>query len=121
MAKRVISRITDSVNCSVFAESSGLMFVVSGDFDGFLLLGTVKLAINYRVARDDLHILARLGAQDRIHKVGKVADRVPRGPQGDAVFTGMVPGSPEFDTPQSILHAPSTNGPEPFAEIRVEN
>ncbi len=73
-ARRVISRITDSVNCPAFAERRGL--VADG---AFWLCGihsaaaSVELAINVRVARDDFDVLARLRERNRIHEFGELA------------------------------------------------
>src|ERR1700728_480138 len=92
MANRVISRITDSVNCAVFEESSGLMFAVRGEFDGFIFLATIQLAINVCVTRDYFHILARFGERDRVHKLSEVAIRLTRGPRSHAVFASIVRG-----------------------------
>src|SRR5271156_4364865 len=74
-ARRVISRITDSVNWPALKESSGLAFAVRGEFDGFIwlrLFGPVKLAIDFRVAADDFDVLASLGKRNRVHKLGHV-------------------------------------------------
>src|ERR1700683_8334 len=92
MANRVISRITDSVNCAVFEESSGLMLAVRGEFDGIIFLATIQLAINVRVARNYFYILARLGEGDRVHKLSQVPIRLPCGPQSYAVFASIVRG-----------------------------
>src|SRR5580704_4998910 len=90
MANRVISRITDSVNCAVFDESSGQMFAVRGEFDRFIFLATIQLAINVSVARDYFHVLARLGERDRVHELSEVPIRLPCGPLRHTVFASIV-------------------------------
>src|SRR5580658_3235119 len=92
MANRVISRITDSVNCAVFEESSGRMLAIRGEFDGFIFLTTIQLAVNVCVARNYFHIFARLGERDRVDKFSEVPVRLPRVPQSHTVFASIVRG-----------------------------
>src|ERR1700693_5302991 len=70
-ARRVISRITDSVNCPAFAESRALAMARSG-WAGFILpLFPVEFSIHAGVARDDLYILARLGERNRVDELSE--------------------------------------------------
>src|ERR1700691_5408509 len=68
MARRVISRITDSVNCSALRESRGLVAAAASGFAGFVF-SAIESAINVRVAAHDLHVLARFGEWDRFHEL----------------------------------------------------
>src|ERR1700683_2268152 len=119
MANRVISRITDSVNCAVLEESSGLMLAIRGEFDGFIFLATIQLAVNVSVARNYFNIFARLGERNRVHKFSEVPIRLTRGPQSHAVFASIVRGKRRFDTAEIIFQTRHIDGAQPYVVIRV--
>src|SRR5580658_5789510 len=102
-ARRVISRITDSVKRSAFAERRGLGCVLAtGDgFAGFIRR-SVKLAIDVRVARDDFNVFARFGERNRIDEFRGFAIRLARGPGDDAVFSRIVRGQGRFDAAELL-------------------
>ena len=52
----------------------------------------VKPAIDIRVARHDLHVLACLGERNRVHEFGSLAIRLPCRPKCHSVFSGIVRG-----------------------------
>src|SRR5580704_11660600 len=101
-ARRVISRITDSVNCPAFAERRALSATRSrpglGGTGFILSLRPVEFSIDFRVARDDFDVLARFGERNRIYEFGNLAVVLPRGPLRDAVFPGIVRGQRRFHT-----------------------
>src|ERR1700731_612977 len=90
-ARRVISRMTDSVNWPALAESLALTASARCGLAGFIL-HSVNLAINFRVARDNFDILARLGERNRVHKFRDFAIRLAGVPLPHAVFAGIVRG-----------------------------
>src|SRR3974377_1433137 len=89
MAKRVISRITDSVKRSAFAESFGLVATTDAGAAG-VVLGSIEPTINLMIAGDDLHVLARLGERDRVDKLSCVAIGLPGVPQLDPILARVV-------------------------------
>src|SRR5277367_3394199 len=91
-ARRVISRMTDSVKRSALEESFGLAAAARSGWAGFIGLHSVNPAINVCVACDDLHVLARLRERDGIHEFGSLAIRLPRRPQVHAIFSRIVRG-----------------------------
>src|ERR1700723_3209233 len=91
-ARRVISRITDSVKRSAFRDSFGLAARARSGWAGFIWLSSIEPAINIRVSRHDLHVLARFGERNRVHKLGRLAVRLPRCPEWHPIFTGIVRG-----------------------------
>src|SRR6202048_4387859 len=69
-ARRVISRITDSVNCAALAERRSLVAMARSALMGFILwLRSVEFAVNAGVARDDFDVLAGFSERNRIHKL----------------------------------------------------
>jgi hypothetical protein len=58
-ARRVISRMNDSANCSAFADSLDLTAAAGAGFAGFIF-DAIQSAIDIGVARYDLNVLARL-------------------------------------------------------------
>src|SRR5882762_3686437 len=94
-AKRVISRMTDSVNWPALAEILALASAARFGLAGFIL-HPVNLAINFRVARDDFNVFARLGEWNRVHKFRDFAVRLASVPLSDAVFSRIVRGQRRF-------------------------
>src|SRR5579862_578033 len=78
-ASRVISRMTDSVNCSALRERRGLVAVADSGFAGFVF-SAIEPAVDVRVASHDLHILARFRERNRLHKFRGFAIVLPRRP-----------------------------------------
>src|SRR5579862_6575396 len=77
-ARRVISRITDSVNCAALAERRSLVAMARSALMGFILwLRSVEFAVNAGVTRDDFNVLASLGKRNRIHKLRDFAVVLP--------------------------------------------
>src|SRR5580698_4830226 len=73
MAKRVISRMTDSVKVATLRDSSMLLAAVAGcGFGGFILL-SVEFAVNLGVAGDEFHVLARFGERNRVDELSGLA------------------------------------------------
>jgi hypothetical protein len=62
-ARRVISRMTDSVNCSAFADSFDLTAAAGAGFAGSIF-DAIQSAIDIGVARYDLNVLAGLRERD---------------------------------------------------------
>src|SRR5580700_2609849 len=95
-ARRVISRMTDSVNCAALDESRGLVAGASSGFAWFILCAShglrraVQLTIDVGVACNDFDILTSFGERDRIHKFGRLAIGLAGGPESDAIFSGVV-------------------------------
>src|SRR5277367_481443 len=118
-ARRVISRITDSVKRSAFRESVGLAARARSGWAGFICLSSIKPAINVRVARHDLHVLSRLGERNRVHEFGGLAVRLPRRPKHDAVFSGVVRGQRGFGVAELFFQSSDIHGSEPDIVIGV--
>src|SRR5271165_2558476 len=88
-ARRVISRITDSVNCSALRESLELTGAPGPDFAGFIL-GTIQSAVDVRVSRYDLNVLARFGERNRLHKFRRLAIILPSRPRRHTIFARII-------------------------------
>src|SRR5271170_3014306 len=79
IAKRVISRMTDSVKRPALAESFGLVAASRSSGAGFILR-SIQPAIDFGVARHNLDVLARFGKRNRFHKLSRLAIVLPCGP-----------------------------------------
>src|SRR5579863_539190 len=112
MARRVISRITDSVNCSALRESVGLVAAVRPSGAGFIVF-LIKLAINFGVARNDFDVLARFGERNRVDEFGRLPVRLPLSPSDYAIFARIVRGERRFDTAKLLLQIREIRGAEP--------
>src|SRR5580704_16302243 len=105
-ARRVISRITDSVNCDAFAESCALAITARSGWAGFIwFLCPVNFAVDARIARDDLYIFARLSKRNRVNELSNLAVILSRVPLRDALFTRIVRGQRRFHTSEIVFQA----------------
>src|SRR5690348_252715 len=123
-ASRVISRITDSVNCSAFAESmrrascvivdsfmvetkslgsggkKARLMVMAGSGgryrDGGRNAGAVNHAVDFGVAQNDLHVVARFRERDRFHEFRNFVVIAFGAPKRDAIFAGVKRGQRIF-------------------------
>src|SRR5580704_8845754 len=96
MARRVISRMTDSVKSLTLWESSMLVAAAGGcGFAGLIVL-PVKLPVNFRVARDEFDILAGLRERNRVDEFGGLAIRLARSPLRNSGFSSIVRGQRGF-------------------------
>src|SRR5277367_450219 len=118
-ARRVISRITDSVKRSAFRESVGLAARARSGWAGFIWLSSINPAINVRVARHDLHVLARLGERNRVHEFGSLAVRLPRRPKYYPVFSRIVRGQRPLSAAKLLFQSRQIGRAEPHIVIRV--
>src|ERR1700691_231273 len=118
-ARRVISRITDSVKRSALRESFGLAARARSGWAGFIWLSSIKPTINVRVAGHDLHVLARLGERNRVHEFGGLAVRLSRRPQCHPVFSGIVRGQRRLSAAKLFFQTRQINRTEPHIIIRV--
>src|SRR5580658_6412092 len=120
MARRVISRITDSVNSATLCDSSNLVAASIGcGFAGFIRF-PVKLSINFGVARNQFHVLARLGERNRIDELGRLAIRLPGGPLRDARFPSIVRGQRRFVRAITFAEAGVVDGADANVEIGID-
>src|ERR1700722_17088465 len=119
IASRVISRITDSVKRSALEESFGLAAAARVGWTGFILLGSVKSAIDIRVTRHDLDILARLGERNRVHEFSGLAVGLPRRPKRHAVFPGIVRGQRRFRAAKLFDEIGDVRGAQMDVVVRV--
>src|SRR5579864_4889472 len=90
-ARRVISRMTDSVNWPALTERLALAAAAWCGLAGFIL-HSVDLAIDFRVARDDFDVVARFGERNRVHKFRDFAIRLAGVPLPHAVLARIVRG-----------------------------
>src|SRR5580700_2823455 len=105
-ARRVISRITDSVNCAAFAESRSLAATASVGRAGFIWrLRSVEFSVDRCIASDNFDVLARLGERNRIDKLGNFAIVLAFVPLRHTVFSGIVRGQRGFHTAEIFLQA----------------
>src|SRR5579859_18573 len=79
MAKRVISRITDSVKRPALEESLGLIAAGRSSGAGFMLC-PIEPAIDFGIAGNDFDILSRLGKGNRLDEFGGLAIVLTGGP-----------------------------------------
>src|SRR5579875_11158 len=85
IARRVISRITDSVKRAAFSDSSGLvagLLVVFRD----MAFRQIQAPVDGRVALHDFHVIAGLRKRNGIHEFGRLAVILSRGPLGHSVL-----------------------------------
>src|SRR5215469_6524716 len=94
-ARRVISRITDSVKRSAFSESLRLTLCAGAGLAGFIL-GSVQLAIDLGVSHHDLNVLPRLRERYRIHERRKLRVVLPRCPERQPILARIVRGQGRF-------------------------
>src|ERR1700719_993839 len=119
-ARRVISRITDSVNCSALAERRSLAARARSALTGFILwLRSVEFSINGCVTSDDFDVLARFGERNRVDKLRDFAVVLPFVPLRDAVFPRIVRGQRRFHTSEIFLQTSEIEGAEAHVVIRV--
>src|ERR1700751_451538 len=119
-ARRVISRITDSVNCSALAERRSLVATARSALTGFILwLRSVEFAIHGCVARDDFDVLARFGERNRIDKLRNFAVVLPFVPLRDAVFPRIVRGQRGFHTSEIFSQTGEIQRAEAHVVIRI--
>src|SRR5580700_2079233 len=123
-ARRVISRMTDSVNWAALDESRELVAGASSGFAGFILCAShglrraVQLTIDVGVACNDFDVLASFGERDRIHKLGRLAIGLPGGPESDAIFSGVVGRERRLHSAEIALQAGKINRPDVNVVIR---
>src|SRR5690242_20234956 len=118
-AKRVISRITDSVKRPALEERAGLVAAARWIGAGFMLC-PVEPAIDSRVSRDDLHVQARLRKWNRLHEFRGLAVVLASGPRRHAVFPGIVRGYRFFDSSELFMQIGEVSRPQPDIVSRVE-
>src|SRR5215472_15090342 len=120
-ASRVISRITDSVNCAALEDKRSLVAMARSVLAGFILrLRSVKSVINGCVAGDDLHVFPRFGERNRIYKLRNFAVVLPFVPLRDAIFTRIVRGQRRFHTSEILFQAGEIERAESHVVIRVD-
>src|SRR4029077_15699688 len=118
-ARRVISRMTDSVNWPAFAEILAVAASARCGLAGFIL-HPVNLAINFRVSRDDFHVLARLGERNRVHTFRDFAISLAGVPLPDAVFSRIVRGQRRFHIAHSFAQTGKINRAEVDVVVGIE-
>src|SRR5580692_11312856 len=118
-ARRVISRITDSVNCSALTDKRELPAAAGPGLAGFIL-STIESAINIRVAGNDLHVLARFGEGNRFDELRGLAVVLPRGPRLDAILACIIRSQRGFYIAKLLLQAGDVDGAKMHVVIRVE-
>src|SRR5579864_775517 len=119
-ARRVISRITDSVNCAALEERRSLAAMARSALTGFILwLRSVEFAVNACVARDDFDVLSRLGERNRIHKLRDFAVVLPFIPLRHALFSRIVRGQRRFHTSEIFLQTGEIERTESHIVIRI--
>src|ERR1700751_2886014 len=119
-ARRVISRITDSVNCSALAERRSLVATARSALTGFILwLRSVEFSINGCVTSNDLDVLARLGKRNRVDKLRNFAVVLPFVPLRDAVFSRIVRGQRGFHTSEIFLQTGEIQRAKAHVVIRI--
>src|SRR6185437_4774455 len=101
-AKRVISRITDSVKRPALEERAGLVAGARWIGAGFMLC-PVEPAIDGRVSRDDFHVLACLRKWNRLDEFGGLAVVLAGSPRRHAVFPSIVRGQHLFHTSELFV------------------
>src|SRR5271154_4197388 len=119
-ARRVISRITDSVKRSALEERTGLAAAARSGWAGFIGLRSIDPAIDVRIARHDLHVLARLGERNRIHEFGRLAIGLSCCPSDHAVFSGIVRGQRRFSGAKLLDQIRDVGGAEPDVVVRID-
>src|SRR5713226_5517590 len=101
IARRVISRITDSVKRSALAESICLRAAAFSGAAGFIDLSLrlgIEKPIDLGVAHHDLHVLPRLGERDRLDKLSRLVETPLRTPGYHAVLAGVIGRQRGFGT-----------------------
>src|SRR5580698_9505027 len=119
-ASRVISRMTDSVNCAALAESCGLVFAAGWGCAGFIRLSSVDSAINVRIARDDFDVFARLSERNRVDEFGGIAITLASAPGFDVIFPAVVSTERGFDAAELFQQIRDVNRSEVDIVIRIE-
>src|ERR1700740_1870032 len=119
-ARRVISLITDSLNCSALVERRSLVATARSALTGFILwLRSVEFSINGCVTSDDLDVLARLGKRNRVDKLRNFAVVLPFVPLRHAVFPRIVRGQRRFHTAEIFLQTGEIERAEAHVVIRI--
>src|SRR6185437_8231345 len=118
-ARRVISRITDSVNRPAFSESPGLT-LAAGCGAARLMSGSIELAIDLCVASDDFHVIARFGERYRIHELRRLAILLPILPYHHAIRPGVIGGEHRVPTAELLAQIRQIQRPEPNIVIGIE-
>src|SRR5690349_13891110 len=121
-ASRVISRITDSVNCSALAEimrreisaildSGELICLLMGvsaalrDRCNRLCRCRINHPVHGGVTQHDLHVLAGLRKRNGFHQFGNFLVVAFGFPERDAVFAGVVGGQSVFGSSGQVYQA----------------
>src|SRR5579862_7733545 len=119
-ARRVISRITDSVNCAALVERRSLVAMARSALMGFILwLRSVEFAVNACVARNDFDVFAGFSEWTRIHKLRYFAVVLPCIPLRHALFSRIVRGQCRFHTSEIFLQPGEIERAQAHVVIRI--
>src|SRR5579863_2044614 len=123
-ARRVISRITDSVKRSAFAERRELAFARGAATALFgvagFMLRSVEPAINVGVARNHFDVVACLRKWDRVYELGRLAIGLAGGPRRHAILTRIVRCQRPFDAAELFLQLREIERAEPNVVFGIE-